>query len=203
MSGQNPNPESLTPVEYYPEVGWWAKREDLVCYDGPDWPRGSKMRQFYAMAQSQKPGLPCVVGCSANGSMQCYLTAAAKKLGVPAHVFVPSRRKRTPLTEWSEANGAQIHYTSCGWPAYVKKEARTFAKTIGGGVRWDRKLAAADTARQVQNIPSDVLRIVVIAGSGLTALGIAIGLIHAATSNPKMSGIKMLLVDVCGIVDRE
>jgi hypothetical protein len=43
----------LTPVEDF--GGWWVKREDAAAYAGPEYPSGSKVRQYAAMI-GEAPG---------------------------------------------------------------------------------------------------------------------------------------------------
>lgn len=184
----------ITPIQKFGD--WYAKREDLACFIGNDRPSGSKVRQYLHMATLMPQGTPALVGCSANGSMQIYVADAAARLGVDAHILVPRRKKKTLLTEWSERMGAQVQYLHCGWPNFVRSEARKFAKTLGGCIRWNRDLAIEDTRVQVKDIPQDVRRIVVVLGSGLTACGIMLGLGDIGRSD-----IELLCVDVCGMIN--
>ncbi len=165
----------LTPVTCYGK--WWAKREDTACEISPDQPSGCKMRQFLKMAAAFPKGTPLVVGCSASSAMQVYLTAAAIILKAKSFIFLPARAEMTPTTKWCMAHGAGLNFIRPGYPAVYRLAARNKAKELGGCVRWDRNLAAADVMEQVQNLPTGVRRIIVPTGSGLIAASVAAGLI--------------------------
>lgn len=168
--------DDLTPVEWF-EGAWCAKREDLACWERPDWPSGSKVRQFARMIVEQAAHLPLVVGCSAFSLMQVYVAAAAEKFARRAVVYVPARAEYTDATRYAIEHGAEVHdVRPCPGPAVYKARARAHAETLGGCVRWDALAAVRDTARQARNIPKRCKRVLVPTGSGLTAAGILAGL---------------------------
>lgn len=164
----------LTPISVF--NGWTAKREDTACASGPDFPAGSKVRQYLTMARSY-PNLPMLVGCSANSAMQIYVAAAAHQAGVPGIIYTPRRKDPTAAQVYAKRYGAEIVEVSPGYLAYCQQQAKTRSKLLPNGcVRWDTLFALHDAAHQCKNIPDDTQRIVVATGSGLTAAGILAGL---------------------------
>lgn len=163
---------TVTPVHKF--GGIYVKREDLAAYVGYQYPSGSKVRQYNKMVQAADKDAELVVGCASSSAMQIYVAAAAAQNSRRAVVFVPARKERTSATEYAIALGAEIHEVRPGYMNVVRARAREYGKGKKV-VRWDVMGAVEDAAAQVTNIP-DVKRIVVASGSGLTAVGIAVGL---------------------------
>lgn len=169
---------SLTPVHAH--GGWWAKREDLAGYTGPDAPSGAKVRQYAAMIAASPDDAALMVGCSADSAMQMYVAHAAATHRRTGIVVVPKRAARSAATDYAASMGAEVVEVSPGYPAVYRKRMRELAGTLGVPVvRWDRRYAAHDTAAQIANLPEGARRVVVPTGSGLTAAGV-IGGLHAA-----------------------
>jgi len=170
---------TLTPVDDYP-AGWWAKRDDMAAYAGPDEPSGAKVRQYAAMIAAAPPDAALMVGCSADGAMQIYVAHAAAKAGRTGIVVVPRRAERTAATAYAAEVGAEVVEVSPGYPSVYRRRVRDIAAERGlTVVRWDRRFAFFDTAEQVDNIPDGVRRVIVPTGTGLTAAGVARGLSDA------------------------
>lgn len=163
----------LTPVSQF--NGWWAKREDLAFATGPDFPAGSKVRQYVRMAQAQ-PDTPMLVGCSANSAMQIYVAAAAYQQNVPGIVYTAQRAQRTAATLYAERLGTEVVEVRPGYLSYCQKLARVRATALGAVVRWDAVGALKDAAAQCANVPEGATRVVVATGSGLTCSGVLAGL---------------------------
>ncbi len=164
--------------------GYYVKREDLAYWSSLEYPSGSKVRQYMAMASGgvagfpvMPPSPPCIVGCSANSAMQIYVAATAKQLNVKGIIYTASRKQRTEATTYAARMGAEVKEIKPGYLSMIRKRARDRAKELGQVVQWDPKAAIQDTIRQCENIPRGVKRIIVPTGSGLTALGILSGLI--------------------------
>lgn len=166
---------ALTPVEAH--GGWWAKREDAAGYAGPDYPSGSKVRQYARMVAVAPPDAVLLVGCSADSCMGVYVAAAGRLTGLPAVVFTPARADPPPAVTYARALGATVHEVRPGYLSVVRARAREHGKAAGRPVvRWDVAGAVADAAAQTANLPAAVRRVVVPTGSGLTAAGVAAGL---------------------------
>lgn len=166
----------ITPVMNF--NGWTAKREDYAAYTGPDFPSGSKVRQFLEMAK-KSPGAPMIVGCSAHSAMQIYIAASAKAAGVPGIVYTAARKERTDATKYAARMGAEIVEVRPAYLSVCRARARSRAKLLGQVVRWNPQEAVRDTIAQCVNIPPDTKRVVVPTGSGLTAIGVLVGLAEA------------------------
>lgn len=164
---------SLTRVSVFDD--WTAKREDEAAYSGPDYPSGSKVRQYAAMALAN-PGLPMLVGCSADSAMQVYIAAAAKQAGVPAIVYTAARQRRSSATEYAIAMGAEVNEIRPAYLSVSRSRAKKRGDELGAYVHWDPDRAVLDTMAQCANIPMDMKRVVVPTGSGLTCSGVLAGL---------------------------
>jgi 1-aminocyclopropane-1-carboxylate deaminase/D-cysteine desulfhydrase-like pyridoxal-dependent ACC family enzyme len=174
----------ITPIEKMGEI--FVKREDLACWESLEYPSGSKVRQYMAMAANaalasvngqilKGAAVPCLVGCSANSAMQIYVSAAAKQLGVPGIIYTAQRKVKSDATIYAESLGCEINFVKPGYLSVIRKAARTRIRQLGQVVQWDRNEAIKDTIAQCVNIPKEVKRIIVPTGSGLTAAGVLIG----------------------------
>lgn len=186
---------SITPVTRYGP--WVAKREDQAAFVSPNYPSGSKVRQYLSMSQ-QSPSAPMMVGCSATSAMQVYVAYASSVRGVKGIVYVPKRNIPSASTAWARAMGADVHEVPYGYLSVVRKRARDRGKELGATVRWDAGFAIRDVAYQCQNIPPEVRRVVVTSGTGLICSGILAGL-SLYWKNPP----EVLAVSVSGLFDRD
>lgn len=190
----------ITPIRTF--GGIWVKREDWAHWSGPEFPSGSKVRQYVEMANhtaSLTPP-PCIVGCSANSAMQIYVAATAKQLGTLGIIYTAKRKDRTAATLYAERMGAEIIEIKPGYLSKIRKEARQRSINLGQVVPWDRTKAIVDTVVQCANIPLGTKRIVVPTGSGLTAAGLLIGTnstdieIVACCTSPMADTAKIILL---------
>jgi hypothetical protein len=164
----------LTPCQHFE---FYAKREDLACFQNEALPSGAKVRQYAAMIAAAPVDAVLAVGCSAASAMQIYVAAMGEQLQRPAYIAVPRRAQRHPCTEWCAKHGANIIEVVPGYPSVFRARIRERMKELGlRAVPWDVAHAAFDTAEQVANVPPAARRIVVPNGSGLTAAGIIGGL---------------------------
>jgi 1-aminocyclopropane-1-carboxylate deaminase/D-cysteine desulfhydrase-like pyridoxal-dependent ACC family enzyme len=164
----------LTPVQHFE---FYAKREDLACFEREEMPSGAKVRQYAAMIARAPADAVLAVGCSAASAMQIYVAAMGEQLQRPAYIAVPRRKERHPCTAWCAKHGARIIETVPGYPSVFRARIREHIKELGLiAVPWSLRMAAFDTAAQVANVPPEARRIVVPNGSGLTAAGIIGGL---------------------------
>jgi 1-aminocyclopropane-1-carboxylate deaminase/D-cysteine desulfhydrase-like pyridoxal-dependent ACC family enzyme len=191
----------LTPVHQFPIKGgtFWAKRDDLACYTGPEWPSGSKVRQYAAMIAAN-PGKPMIVGCSAHSAMQIYVAAAAKLNKTKGIVYTAARAQRTDATAYAKRLGVELHEERPAYLNVVQSRAKARAGTLRKGyVKWDEKGAVVDAANQVNAAQLvAVQRIVIPTGSGLTAAGVLAGIYLSA-----MTSIKVLCVAVSPMADKK
>lgn len=197
----------ITPVHNID--GIFVKREDLAYWHSLEHPSGSKVRQYLEMAHfnlfmnkipPENNPTPCIVGCSANSCQQIYVASTSKVLNTQGIIYVPKRAKKTEATLYCESLGCEINEVKPGYLSVIRKHAKQRAIDLKHVVQWDRELAILDTAKQCQNIPETVKRIIVPTGSGLTAAGIMIGVaekgieVIAVATSPMVvgSGIRQL-----------
>jgi hypothetical protein len=184
----------LTPIDNFGK--YWVKREDKAGWINPDYPSGSKVRQYAAMAQ---PNVPMIVGCSSTSAMQIYVAAAAKQNQVPGIIYVSKCKEPTEATQYAKEMGAEIVEVKPGYMNVVRSKARARAIELGKTVKWDVKRAIADAAVQVENLPS-CRRIVVATGSGLSAAGVLAGLALRGLDTPVVAVAVSPLASVEGII---
>jgi len=178
--------EDITPIHCL--EGVLVKREDLACWSSLEHPSGSKVRQYQQMIANRPipedidfinldaPSIPpMLVGCSANSCQQVYVASAAKLNQTNGIIYVPKRQKKTDATKYCEQLGAEVNEIKPGYSSVIRKHARQRAVDLKVVIGWDRKLAVLDTAKQCENIPDGIKRIIVPTGSGLTAAGVLIG----------------------------
>lgn len=179
----------ITPVEYY--GGVYFKRDDLALVGIPTGhPNGSKMRQFLHMVQGTADTTPIIVGCASASAMQVYVASAATLFNRPSHVFVPQRKTPSRSTQWAVSMGAGVQYVRPGYMSVLRARARDCAAGYpGGAVRWDVGYAVQDAANQTTNIPTDVKRLVVPVGSGLTLAGVLLGLANQGRAGVRVKGV--------------
>lgn len=191
------NKNIITPVEHYDDI--WIKRDDLA-YADPDGACGSKVRQYMAM-MAANPGSPLVVGCSAVSCQQVYIGDAVRRTGRKGYVIVPQRKVWSAATQWTAAQGVEIiEVPPPAWRTVYMARAKEYARQLGSYVRWDQMLAVEDTATQCVNIPSDVKRVVVPTGSGLTAAGSLEGLRATSRTIPVLAVAVSTLATPTGIL---
>jgi len=184
----------LTPITAFD--GWWVKREDMAAFTSLEYPSGSKVRQYAVMAKAS-PGLPMVVGCSANSAQQIYVAAAARQNNVPAVVCVPKRRVRSEATCYAADMGAKIVELSPGYISQLRQAARSLPEASGGAVKWNPRSALADATEQAANLPAEADRVVIATGSGLTAAGVLAGL------STRRKPPTVLAIAVSGLADHD
>ncbi len=183
-----------TPIHEF--NGKFVKREDLAYWSSLEYPSGSKVRQYMAMAgyieTSEGPGIrlshltnnmevpPCLVGCSANSAMAIYVAATAKILGTKGIIYTAKRKVRSAGINYALSLGAEVNEMTPKQGYYLKhlqKHARQRGIDLKNYVMWDRNAAIQDTIDQCINVPENIKRIIVPTGSGLTAAGIMCGTI--------------------------
>lgn len=167
--------QPLTRVAESPD-GWWIKREDYAYHTSDLMPSGAKMRQLALMIEAAPPDAVLAMGCHAVSAMQVYIAAMGQLCKRKAYVAIPSRARESASAQWAEQHGAVVERVHPGYPniyhAHIKKMTQGMQV-----VRWDNRIAAADTAQQVKNIPREAKRIIVPSVSGLAAASVIGGLV--------------------------
>ena len=175
----------LTQVERHGD--FWLKRDDLFSFESLE-NIGGKGRAVLALSEGGR-GL---VTCGSRESVQITVVArVAEYLKIPCAVYVPMG-KETKEMAFCKAHGATIEQVQMGFPAVLSSRAKRFALYNGwlfipyGLACGVNKHLVAD---QVQNVPAEVKRIVVPAGSGMTMAGICTGLARYGRQGVAVIGV--------------
>lgn len=174
-----PDYDQLTPVEDAGD-GILVKRDDLYTAGGVS---GGKVRGCQAVIASElRAGrTPPLITAGARHSPQVHTVAAlAHAAGLPCRVHVPSGGDTPELVETARL-GAEIVRHTPGYNTVIVARARSDADATGSihvpfGMEHEEAVAA--TARQAATLPTDITRIVVAIGSGISAAGILQGTSH-------------------------
>ena len=173
----------LTPIEY--RGGYYFKRDDYfvvarVC--------GGKARSCWALAKPAKRGL---VTAGSRFSPQCKIVAhIARARGLACHIHT-TKGELTPELNAAIAGGAHVYQHKPGYNSVIVKRARDDAikndyTEIPFGMECTE--AIKQTAKQVENMPSEAKRIVVPVGSGMSLAGVLYGL-HLAKNPTPVLGV--------------
>ncbi len=160
----------LTPVERLEEI--FIKRDDLFEIAGVC---GGKARTCWHLSQEAK-GL--VTAGSRHSPQVAIVASIADCLNIPCHVHVP-QGINTPMIEFAIKKHATVLRHKPGYNGVIISRANKDALETGYtnipfGMECEE--AVRQTALQVANIPSEVKRVVVPVGSGMSLSGILTGL---------------------------
>lgn len=190
------NDVMLTPVEKVYEKGIgdvYVKRDDLYEYAGS---RGGKCRSArYLCEKAKKEGYKVVVTAGARYSPQIEIVSnICKKLGMKCIAWAPKGEETNELKN-AKRSGAEIIKSDVGYNNVIESRAHTFAERnkyfyVPFGMEcWE---AVLQTALQVKSIKDlGIQRIVMVAGSGMSASGVVTGLDYFGLSNIKMKLIRV------------
>lgn len=214
-----------TPVEHYPDLGLWVKREDLCCPPGPHF---SKTRGVYAHIANRQESVIGVLDTS--HSQGGWATAqACKLLGKHCVLFYPVRKGHEsdalqPQQQAAEDLGAGLVGLQAGRSAilYHRAKKELAAQTNNDSYMMPNALKLPETVEETAKefcrtkLPK-VDTIIVPSSSGTIAAGVVLGahradwygliLIHLGYSRPekavlryveKMAGVPL---GRCGVID--
>lgn len=168
---------ALTPVQQHGDI--WLKRDDLYTYAGV---YGGKVRTCrYLCDIAKEVGAVGVVTAGSRHSPQVEIVAhVGRAMGLPVRAHVPAGPD-TPQILSALAAGAEVLRHRPGHNSVIVARAREDAKAQG----WyeipfgmECAEAAEATATQVDNLPTDIKRIVVPVGSGMSLAGITHGVAY-------------------------
>ncbi len=180
----------LTPFENH--AGIWFKREDYFAPLGYGGPNGSKMRQLIWYMNRYRNGKTHVLTGASIQSPQLSMSAI-----VGAHYGLPSRQVvySRPETVLRHVNpqvaagfGAQFEYANGPYNPILQRKVHDLVKPdsliVEYGITVDHKHYDADTVRkfhevganQVRNLPDEVTRLIVPAGSCNSLASVMLGL---------------------------
>jgi hypothetical protein len=173
------DPAALTPVELH--NGIWLKRDDLFQVGEAN---GGKVRGILAMI---KPGCPGIIACGSRQSTQIARAAqVARHLGIPCRIHTGAGSDTVEIREARDA-GAEIIQHAPARLTVIKARARADAASSGWTeIPWGLECSEGidATAPQVDNIPAEVKRLVVVVGGGMSLSAILDGLDAARRELP-------------------
>lgn len=172
---------NLTPVEVH--AGIRVKRDDAWSRGGAT---GAKSRTMFALAEAA--GSAGIITAGARRSPQIERAAlVAQALGISCRVHVPDGADTAEIGVCLAA-GAEVIRHPAGRLSVLRARHRDDADkhpdwlAVPFGMGLDAY--ADDVATQAANLPGDITRIVVPAGSGMTLAGILRGLDRAGRTTP-------------------
>ncbi len=184
------NTPLITPIQLIDGV--YVKRDDLFCMAGI---RGGKVRACRHLATNTTlPPAHGLITASARRSPQAQIVARlAHRCGIPARCHMPQGERTEEMVDMVAHGGILVQHKA-GYNNVIIARAKEDHKARPG---WryipfgmEHVQAMACTRQQVQNIPTDVKRVVVCVGSGMSAAGILHGLQDAGIDLP-MVGIRI------------
>jgi 1-aminocyclopropane-1-carboxylate deaminase len=188
--------ETLDPISV--EHGYSIKRGDLFEL-GPV--NGSKVRQCLHVVKHLRKGHDgLVTGAGLPSPQTAIVAAVAKYYGLKCAVVTPEYRDG--MRDFDRINsslaqrlGADVYGVGNPNPTGYEKDARVLAAHLNFlQIKFGMygRLSMEPVIRQVENVPDHVERIVVIAGSGLSALSILRGLARYRKRNVKIVDVVTL-----------
>jgi hypothetical protein len=146
---------------------------------------GQKVRQCLHVVKNLRADFRgLVTGCGLPSPQGSIVAAVAKYFGLECAVTTP--RYRDGMRDFDRINsslaqrlGATVYGVGNPNPAGFEKDARTLAVQLGFlQIKFGMyaRLAMEPVIRQVENVPEHITRVVIVAGSGLCALGVLRGL---------------------------
>jgi hypothetical protein len=209
-----------TPVEWYPDLGLFVKREDLCCPGGPNF---SKTRGVFAHIQDRREKVIGVLD-TVHSQGGWAVARACKELHRKCMLYYPVRKgdEKQPLKPQQKKAkdlGATLVKLPAGRSFMLYHRARASLRTNAYMMPNALKLpeSVVETAREVERtkIPSTIGAILVPASSATIAAGVCLGLqgrnyrgkivVHLGYSRPhhavlgymkKMTGLKLLNVEI-------
>ncbi len=182
----------FTPLQHLDT--YWAKREDLYEVAGVN---GGKARTCWRLAH----GATGLVSAGSRFSPQAKIVAhVAEALGIPSRLHVPAGPETPELLD-ARSHGAVIVSERPGYNTVIVSRAKADAAARGWtyipfGMECGE--AVEETRAQVCGIPSEVKRIVVPVGSGMSLAGILWGIVDINALDPQWN--QGVPVPVLGVV---
>ncbi len=181
------SPYDLTPVELH--EGLYLKRDDLFQPFGENTVNGGKLRQCYMLVESVKNNFNGVISCCSIYSPQAPITAAvAHNFGIKCVICyggttyerlrlyrMPTicRRYKARIRIISKSGIHKILYNKA---KKIAQEEKLFVVDYGFNITNYSDILLSAVSNQVKNIPEELDNLVITCGSGITTIGIIIGL---------------------------
>jgi 1-aminocyclopropane-1-carboxylate deaminase/D-cysteine desulfhydrase-like pyridoxal-dependent ACC family enzyme len=175
----------LTPIEQHGDL--WLKRDDTYNICGA---HGGKARTCWRLCNVVTTGL--VTAGSRNSPQINIVAHMAKHLGLPFIAHTSTGDLGDEINQ-AKSLGAQVVQHRPGYNTVIVRRAKDDAAARGYQYipfGMECREAVEETAQQVAQIPSDVKRIVVPVGSGMTFAGILHGIEQQGLDIPVV-GVKV------------
>lgn len=184
--------KELTPVE---KVGnYYLKREDKfkiedIC--------GGKVRSAYELIQQGlKEGYTEFCTAGSRMSPQCEIVSSlCQLLKIKCHLFMPTGKETSVLRNISKNDHSILHRIPYGYNVVILKRAKEYCEEhkecfyIPFGMECEENIEV--TKHQVQNIPSEVKRIVMPIGSGMSFISVLNGLEYYGRTDIEVLGVSV------------
>lgn len=169
----------------------YYKREDEFVVNGVC---GGKTRVALDLIQKGiMSGISDFVTCGSRDSRQCEVVAkVSEAFGVRSHLFMPSGKDTDIIESISKTTGATIHRTKVGYNSVLAAHSKVFASQnsffyIPFGLECKETIDI--NMHQVQNIPSEVKRIIVPCGGGMNMIAVIKGLEYYGMTDKEVVGV--------------
>ena len=177
----------MTPIEYV--KGIWFKREDKFEPFG-DGINGSKARQCFCLIEKNKDKIKdgIITATSINSPQAPIIARISEYYKVPCTIFYggtsEERLKELKYPKMVKEMGAKIEIVSkCPRQSVLQskvnkriKETKEFNVKYGMDLKENIDVFIESVANQVQNLPNGLDNLVISCGSGITTIGILLGL---------------------------
>lgn len=181
------SPYGLTPVEL--NEGLYLKRDDLFQPFGENTVNGGKLRQCYMLVESVKKNFDGVISCCSIYSPQAPITAAvANNFGMKCIICyggttyerlklyrMPTicRNYKAKIRIISKSGIHKILYNKA---KKIAQQEKLFVVDYGFNIINYSDILLSAVSNQVKNIPDELDNLVITCGSGITTIGVIIGL---------------------------
>lgn len=173
--------------------GYYFKRDDKFEIHGV---RGGKARSAYQLIQQGiNQGYTDFVTAGSRMSPQCEIVSTiCDKLGINCHLFMPSGKETSVLTNISKNKNSTIHKCKVGYNSVICSHAELFAREnnffyIPFGMECLENIDI--TKHQVKNIPDCVKRIIIPCGSGMSMISVIKGLEYYNMTDKHVIGVQV------------
>lgn len=184
----NPMCAERTPLEHYPDLGLWVKREDLSCPGGPNF---SKTRGVYAHVASRPERMIGVLDTS-HSQGGWAVAKACNLLGKQCRLYYPVRKaeRADPQLKVQQLRARELGATlvpiQAGRSAVLYHQARKMLAAEGGAATYMMPNALklpemiTETVAELgrTRLPESGTTVLVSASSGTIAAGVLLGLLE-------------------------
>ena len=169
----------------------YFKREDEFVINGVC---GGKARVVYELVkQGVNDGLKEFVTCGSRDSRQCEVVAKiCEYFGVKSHLFMPNGKETDVLMSIYGTQGAELYRTKVGYNSVIMAYSKAYANENNFGyIPFGLECQASIdiNMHQVENIPSDVKRIVIPCGGGMNMISVIKGLDYYGRHDIEVVGV--------------